>query len=1298
MGSYNEPTNWWQEEAPAYSPPADQGGSGGIYAPDQPSGPITLMPAQGGGGAADLNAIYQQYLGRGVDPSGAGTFAGMDANSVIAAIQGSPEYAARIAAGAAPVTGGGATDLNSIYQQYLGRGVDPSGAATFAGQSAQSVIDAILNSPEYAGRIASGAAGGAPGAIPPGAATLLASMDVAPPWLPPSQYAQYGFNAQGRKEKEGLGSLYSKPPEGVPAAPPGFTYAGTNYAGRSDESLGSAVYSYTDDKGGRLNIDQFGNTDYIPGKSWYAEQYAKHPDAIRTGYQNQQYVALGPLDQTVNIPGVGNVPLNQTYSQEIRIDPNTKQMLVDKSGNYIPVTYAPQGGNGFDNIMNQVINTGLMVGATVMGGPAGAAGMGALLTTMNGGSTQDILKNAALAGATAYVGGELLEGFPSGVEETPLTTTELMNGAGGTFTPVDGASFNIDPNAVYTGAGTGAVNVAAEAPSLASEIAGNVPAPTVDVPVTPTVDTSAATDVLKSTYPDVNVGSPIPNTPLTTAEIQAANLPVGELPPGTISAATNNIGYLPPNASAETLTNVAKENLKNGVTKWWEVTSNPIANAAIKNAVYGAGMGALSSGITGGNIGKGAIYGGIAGGITGAGGKYLGDTYFPQGFNPAGAEHNIVNAGIRNAMAGAANSAIASKLAGGNAGRAALIGGGISGVLGAGMETFKPNIAAISGGTPLPTVGGDMSQEIANMELMNEYDRTFGLNRSTNYEVADVVSRLRDSGMPMETIKTDMIDSGMDPRAVEIATMPRAELEAYLRENTIDGPTGNETIDRAKALEMTVGTTIGEAGEAGINMPKYTNTPLDQQYINQDLTEGVPITDTDLTDFLESVIPFTGYMANPPGKAPSSSGGGGGGGSTKKPPKVPKRAGGGKDWENYLLKHKVYAGNVYTPEATGYQSVGYKEGGPVQHYDIGGSISSGLTNLFKPIEQSVIQPIGQAAPFLKDVLPYAAMAAAPFLGPTAAAGIGALGSGFGTTPGAGFNLKRALMGGIASYGLSNLGSGLAAAGAPEAASVSMGSIEEPLVGGAMKYTPPNPASTQGFWEQITSAPEKAKLMGEGASNLMKGGASFDTAAKAFGTQAGMGSAGMALFGGTGVMGVDEADSMNQQSAETNNAAAQQQAIQANKRAQAKKNAQNAVAANPFRFAVGGSVDDELGMDEAKGLDQGLMSNGMFGGGMPNGYASGGILDMLSSGGQPRFLSGGGDGMSDSIKANIDGQQEARLADGEFVIPADVVSHLGNGSSKAGAKQLYSMMDRVRQARTGKKSQGREINPNKFMPA
>ena len=81
----------------------------------------------------------------------------------------------------------------------------------------------------------------------------------------------------------------------------------------------------------------------------------------------------------------------------------------------------------------------------------------------------------------------------------------------------------------------------------------------------------------------------------------------------------------------------------------------------------------------------------------------------------------------------------------------------------------------------------------------------------------------------------------------------------------------------------------------------------------------------------------------------------------------------------------------------------------------------------------------------------------------------------------------------------------------------------------------------------------------------------------------------------------------------------------------------------------------------------------------------------------RYLSGPGDGMSDNIKANIDGVQEARLADGEFVIPADVVSHIGNGSSNAGAKKLHDMMNRIRHARTGNPRQGRRIKAEKYLP-
>ena len=72
-------------------------------------------------------------------------------------------------------------------------------------------------------------------------------------------------------------------------------------------------------------------------------------------------------------------------------------------------------------------------------------------------------------------------------------------------------------------------------------------------------------------------------------------------------------------------------------------------------------------------------------------------------------------------------------------------------------------------------------------------------------------------------------------------------------------------------------------------------------------------------------------------------------------------------------------------------------------------------------------------------------------------------------------------------------------------------------------------------------------------------------------------------------------------------------------------------------------------------------------------------------------------MSDNIPATIGGKQPARLADGEFVIPADVVSALGNGSTEAGARELHSMMDRIRGSAHGKKTQQRKVKPKKVMP-
>jgi hypothetical protein len=100
-------------------------------------------------------------------------------------------------------------------------------------------------------------------------------------------------------------------------------------------------------------------------------------------------------------------------------------------------------------------------------------------------------------------------------------------------------------------------------------------------------------------------------------------------------------------------------------------------------------------------------------------------------------------------------------------------------------------------------------------------------------------------------------------------------------------------------------------------------------------------------------------------------------------------------------------------------------------------------------------------------------------------------------------------------------------------------------------------------------------------------------------------------------------------------------------------------------------------------------------------AQGGLagLNAFNKGGMPkgRFLQGAGDGTSDSIPATIGGSQPARLADGEFVIDARTVSEIGNGSSKAGAKKLYAMMERVHKERK-KAKRGQDSNADRYLPA
>lgn len=399
---------------------------------------------------------------------------------------------------------------------------------------------------------------------------------------------------------------------------------------------------------------------------------------------------------------------------------------------------------------------------------------------------------------------------------------------------------------------------------------------------------------------------------------------------------------------------------------------------------------------------------------------------------------------------------------------------------------------------------------------------------------------------------------------------------------------------------------------------------------------------------------------------------------------------------------------------------------------IGPAIDKGLVSLDKAV--------GSAIPGGWNTLAQTALAFTP-LGLPARVGLAALGGSGAFGPKGKFNFQKALLSGALAYGAGQLAEGLQAAGGPatdasvadvasklgvEGASTVPGSQAAMLAdqaagfgneglrsiasGASYAGAPTNvdvfsglagtqgaiPVTTSqqaapGFFDKIgasdfvTQTGENLSAAGEGIKNLTGFGSGAKAAASAFTgpvTTGGMTALGI---GTMGLMQLNEQEKMlNEQLASGTIAQSEYDANMARIN-EARARAEQAVRENPYQYAAGGSIDDEPGMDSARGIDSGNLQKGLFG----LGYAMGG---------QPRFLSGGGDGMSDSIQATINDKRPARLADGEFVVPADVVSNLGNGSSKAGAKRLYGMMDRVRKARTGTTKQAKAINPAKVMPA
>jgi len=337
-----------------------------------------------------------------------------------------------------------------------------------------------------------------------------------------------------------------------------------------------------------------------------------------------------------------------------------------------------------------------------------------------------------------------------------------------------------------------------------------------------------------------------------------------------------------------------------------------------------------------------------------------------------------------------------------------------------------------------------------------------------------------------------------------------------------------------------------------------------------------------------------------------------------------------------------------------------------------GMKSVGLGGLYDTVSDAASWA-GKNAQYILPFIPGGAFASVGLGSLATPMGKGILGGLAGTFASGRPNLKRGLMAGLTSYGLSSAYEGLQAAGGGTGAAPEV--IEKAQTGLEL---PPGAAPDEVARQTIAPPPVRSEFdaASQGVKNLMSSDKAVSKAAgEAFKPHFGMGTGYATMMGITGTMDLDAQEAQLEAARAAGQVAEAQYAQMKARIAEARRRAEEAVRANPYRFAMGGvplamkgSPDDEL-----------------------NPYGG------MAQGGVPRFIDGEGDGMSDSVPAMIEGQQPARLADGEFVIPADVVSHLGNGSTKAGAKQLYAMMDRVRQARTGNERQGREIVPTKYTP-
>jgi hypothetical protein len=300
------------------------------------------------------------------------------------------------------------------------------------------------------------------------------------------------------------------------------------------------------------------------------------------------------------------------------------------------------------------------------------------------------------------------------------------------------------------------------------------------------------------------------------------------------------------------------------------------------------------------------------------------------------------------------------------------------------------------------------------------------------------------------------------------------------------------------------------------------------------------------------------------------------------------------------------------------------------------------------------------------------------------------------------NLGKGLMAGFGAYGGAGLGAGLMGAGATTAGSTASALGVPGAATGAGSQAAMLAAQNQGFGQAGLEALGSSAGVAQGAAPVIQSGMqSLGAGVQGLGTEAGRNAALSSMGGGmqAAKYGLAAASPMLQGAEQAPFAGSGPNPYeydydpntQRYTRVPPGSRQRDILAPTTSMMAMGGPVEE---MSNQNRMDTMMANGGQM-------FAAGGISNLgdYSDGG--RLLKGPGDGVSDSIPATIANKRPARLADGEFVVPARIVSELGNGSTEAGARKLYAMMDRVQKARgktTGKNRVAVNSRAEKLLPA